>query len=59
MPDIKIVREIQLFLSLLADDVYAAHLRDATDFREWLLKCSDLAGSSTTMQEFFDGLNKS
>jgi hypothetical protein len=56
MPDIAIMREIQQLLSLLAERVYTANLGDATDFKQWLLRCSELAGSSTTMQEFFDRL---
>lgn len=50
--------EIQLFLKSLADRVYAAEpkLLDATDFHAWLLKCSELAGQCTTVQEFFDRL---
>jgi hypothetical protein len=48
------MRDIQLFLKLLSERVYM--LRDATDFKEFLLRCSDLAGASTTMEEFFDRL---
>jgi len=50
--------EIQLFLKNLADRVYDVEpkLLDATDFQRWLLKCSELAGSCTTVQEFFDKL---
>jgi hypothetical protein len=50
------MREIQLVLSGLAERVYPANLGDATDFKQWLLRCSDIAGSSTTVQEFFDCL---
>jgi hypothetical protein len=45
------MRDIQLFLKLLAERVY--HLRDASDFHAFLLKCSDLAGQCTTVEEFF------
>jgi hypothetical protein len=53
------VRDIQLFLRLLAERVYTTRLstgalRDASDFRAWLVECSDLAGRSSTMREFFD-----
>jgi hypothetical protein len=55
------MRDLQLFLKLLADCVYTARtstgaLRDASDFRVWLIECSDLAGRSATVQEFFDKL---
>jgi hypothetical protein len=55
------VRDIQLFLRLLAERIYAARLstgalRDAGDFHAWLVECSDLAGRSATMREFFDTL---
>jgi hypothetical protein len=52
------MRDIQLFLKLLAERVYSAepNLLDATDFKEWLLKCSDLAGRCSTQQEFFQQL---
>jgi len=52
------MRDIQLFLKLLADRVYSAEPRllDATDFHAWLFKCSELAGSSASMEEFFDRL---
>jgi hypothetical protein len=52
------VREIQLLLRLLAERVYSAQppLRDASDFQEWLVRCSDLAGRTGTVQEFFDKL---
>jgi hypothetical protein len=57
------VRDIQLFLRLLAERVYTARLsttgalRDAGDFHAWLVECSDIAGRSTTMQDFFDMLS--
>lgn len=53
-----IMRDIQLFLKLLADRVYTAEPRllDATDFHAWLFKCSELAGQCATVQEFFDRL---
>jgi len=49
------MRDIELFLKLLSERVYTAQppIRDAGDFRDWLLKCSELAGASATMQEFF------
>jgi hypothetical protein len=56
------MHEIQLFLRLLAERVYTARLstgllRDTSDFYQWLVECSDRAGRSATMQDFFDGLN--
>jgi hypothetical protein len=53
------MRDIQLFLRLLAARVYEAQppLRDVTDFHAWLLKCSEVAGSSTTMETFFNRLS--
>jgi hypothetical protein len=48
--------EYELFLRLLADRVYAAKLRDSTDFKQWLLECAEQAGESATMQEFVDKL---
>jgi hypothetical protein len=52
------MREHALFLRLLAERVYSAQppLRDASDFHEWIVKCSELAEASATMQEFFDRL---
>ncbi len=50
------MRDISLFLKILSTHVYAANLRDSTDFREWLFKLSEVAGRSATMQEFFDRL---
>jgi hypothetical protein len=56
------MRDIQLFLRVLAKKVYSARLAsgirvlDASDFNAWLLECSDVAGHSATMQEFFDRL---
>jgi hypothetical protein len=55
------MRDIQLFLRLLAERVYSARtvagpVRDASDFAAWLHECSALAGSSPTMEEFFDRL---
>ena len=40
------MREYQLFLRLLAARVYEGQppLLDVTDFRLWLLKCSEVAG---------------
>jgi len=52
------MRDIQLFLRLLSERVYAANLRDASDFHEWLFKSSLLAGQCTTVEEFFDKLDK-
>ena len=56
------VRDIQLFLRLLAERVYTARLstgllRDTSDFHAWLIECSDRAGRSETVRDFFDGLN--
>ena len=58
---VQAVREYELFLRLLAERVYSARtaagpVRDASDFAAWLRECSVLAGSSTTMEEFFDRL---
>jgi hypothetical protein len=52
------MKEYQLFLRLLSERVYTAEPRllDATDFHAWLFKCSELAGSCATVQEFFDRL---
>jgi hypothetical protein len=50
------MKDIQLFLSLLAERVYEANLSDSTDFHAWLVKCAELAESSATVQEFFDNL---
>lgn len=43
------MRDIQLFLRLLSERVYASNLRDASDFHEWLFKSSLLAGQCTTV----------
>ena len=57
------MRDIQLFLRLLADRVYTARLGsgirvlDASDFHAWIVECSDLAGRCSTMREFFEKLN--
>lgn len=55
------MREKQLFLNLLAAEVYNAKvgglpLRDATDFKAWLIMCSRVAGASKDEQEFFEAL---
>jgi hypothetical protein len=52
------MRDIELVLRLLADRVYTAQppIRDAGDFRDWLVLCSDLAGTSGTVEEFFSKL---
>jgi hypothetical protein len=56
------VRDVQLFLGLLARKVYSARLAsgirvlDASDFKMWLEELSDTAGRCSTMQEFFDSL---
>jgi hypothetical protein len=56
------MRDIQLFLRLLAEKVYTARLSsgirvlDGSDFRVWLMECSDLAGRCSTMREFFEKL---
>jgi hypothetical protein len=52
------VRDIQLFLRLLAERVYTARLstgllRDASDFHQWMLELADLAGTCVTMEDFF------
>ena len=50
------MRDIQLFLRLLAEHVYAAQLSDSTDFKQWLLDQADRAGDCSTMEEFFRSL---
>jgi hypothetical protein len=56
------VREYEIFLRLLAERVYTARLddgrriRDAMDFKEWLLEASQKAGQSQTLEEFFSKL---
>jgi hypothetical protein len=54
------MRDIQLFLRLLAERALTARLAsgirvlDASDFKHWLLECSELAARSTTLEEFFE-----
>lgn len=56
------MRDVQLFLRLLAQKVYSARLAsgirllDASDFKMWLEELSESAGRCSTMQEFFDRL---
>lgn len=55
------MREKELFLKLLAEEVYTARvgglpLNDATDFRAWLCMCARLAAACQTEQEFFQAL---
>jgi hypothetical protein len=56
------MRDIQLFLRLLAEKIYSARLAsgirvlDASDFHAWIIECSELAGRCSTMQEFFEKL---
>jgi hypothetical protein len=54
------MRDIELLLKLLAEHVYTAQppIRDAGDFRDWLLKCSELAGTSATVEQFIISLRK-
>lgn len=52
------MRDIELFLKLLAARVYEAklggdHLRDSTDFKAWLVKASEIAAISTSIDDFF------
>ena len=57
--------EYALFLRLLAEEVYTArlqgkqYLRDAGDFREWLLEAAEKAQESDTLEEFFSRLHHS
>jgi hypothetical protein len=54
------MRDIQLFLRLLAERVLTARLAsgirvlDASDFKQWLLECSEHAAQSATLEEFFE-----
>ena len=54
------VREYELFLRLLAARVLTARLasggpiRDAGDFKDWLIECADAAAVSESVKEFFD-----
>lgn len=56
------MRDVQLFLRLLAQKVYSAKLAsgirvlDASDFKMWLEELSDTAGQCSTMRQFFDSL---
>ena len=50
--------EYALFLRLLAEEIYAAHLRDASDFHEWLLEASKKAAESCSVEEFFSRLRR-
>lgn len=49
MPESALFREYALFLRVLAENVYTAHLstgipvRDATDFNRWLTELADRA----------------
>ncbi len=52
------MREIELFLTLLANKVYSARvngtrLNDATDFKAWLEACAVHAGHCASPDEFF------
>jgi hypothetical protein len=56
------VRDHEFFLRLLADRVLTARLasgvpiRDAGDFRDWLIECANTAAASETVHQFFDKL---
>ena len=56
------MRDIQLFLKLLADHVLNATLitgervSTPTDFKQWLLEAADKAASAGTLKEFFQRL---
>jgi hypothetical protein len=56
------MRDVQLFLTLLADRVLGATLitgervSTPTDFKQWLLEAADKAASATTLKEFFQRL---
>ena len=58
----QLVREYELILRLLAERVYTARLddgrriRDAMDFKEWLLEASEKARGSSSLEEFFSHL---
>jgi hypothetical protein len=57
------MRDIELLLRLLAERSLNAKLDsgirvlDASDFREWLIECSEKAARSTTVEEFFSKLS--
>jgi hypothetical protein len=56
------VREYELFLRLLGARVLTARLasggpiRDAGDFKDWLIECADAAAVSETVEQFFTRL---
>jgi hypothetical protein len=56
------MRDLELLLRLLSGRVLSAKLNsgirvlDASDFREWLLECSECAAQSETVGSFFDKL---
>lgn len=56
------MRDIELLLCLLAERSLNAKLDsgirvlDASDFREWLIECSEKAARSTTVEDFFSKL---
>lgn len=57
------MRDVELFLKMLAEQVYTARvgglpLRDATDFKAWLHQCSRIAANSQTMEGFFKDLKE-
>jgi hypothetical protein len=52
------MRDVELFLRLLANEVYDARLggmplRDVTDFKAWLHQCSMVAAKHSQMDAFF------
>jgi hypothetical protein len=56
------MRDVELFLKLLANEVYDARLgamplRDITDFKAWLLQCSRVAAKHNQMDAFFEELH--
>ncbi len=59
---VQAVRDIYLFLTLLADRVLDATLitgervSTPTDFKQWLLEAADKAASASTLKEFFQRL---
>jgi hypothetical protein len=52
------MRDLELFLKMLAERVYRHHLRDSLDFKEFLLRLSDEAGKTSTVEEFFNRIDK-
>jgi hypothetical protein len=57
------MKELELLLTALAARVYQAKvggvpLRDAVDFKAWLLQCSRKAAISTDYENFFLEIDK-